>query len=339
MLYGNVCIEGIGHAIPDEIITTSWLEEQIAPVFKKLELDFGLIERNVGVIQRRWWPEDTRFSDAAAMAGEKVLENAGIDRKEIQILISASVCREYWEPANASTIHHKLGLDSTCRFFDVGNACVGFLDAITIIADMIELGRVDTGMVVAAEGSREVTLSTIDAFLKEMPSSQRFYEYLVPLTFGSGSVAMILRHRDKSSSGKSLIGGHSRTASEYCHLCIGDRNWCMLKGRELAFASVELLSRCSEGFQKETGWDDAMMDRYFTHQFSKVGQDLAWRRVGVDPNGRELRTLDWLGNIGAVSCPITMSLAVEQGFLLDGHRVCMIGVGSGLSCSMLAVQW
>jgi hypothetical protein len=55
MLYGNVCIEGIGHAIPDEIITTSWLEEQITPVFKKLELDFGLIERNVGVTQRRWW--------------------------------------------------------------------------------------------------------------------------------------------------------------------------------------------------------------------------------------------------------------------------------------------
>jgi len=339
MLYGNVCIEGLGHVIPDEIITASWLEEQLALVFKKLELDFGLIERNVGVSQRRWWPENIRFSDAAAMAGEKVLENTGIDRKEIQVLINTSVGRDYLEPATASTIHHKLGLDSTCRFFDVVNACVAFLDGITVIADMIELGRIDTGMVVAGEGSREVTLATIDAFLREMPSRKHFYEYLVPLSLGSGSVAMILRHRDKSSSGKRLIGGYSLTASEHCDLCIGERNWIMLKGRELAFAGVELLSRCSEGFFKETGWKDAIIDRYFTHQFSKVGQDLAWRRVGVDATGRELRTLDWLGNIGAASCPITMSLAVEQGFLTDGHRVCMIGVGSGLSCSMLAVQW
>lgn len=339
MLYQNVCVEGMGHAIPDQVVTSAWLEEQAGPAFRAAGAEFGLIEKYVGVKERRWWPEGVDFSDAAAMAARNCLEKTGIDKSEIQMLINTSVCREYWEPAMASTIHYKLGLSPSCRFFDVGNACVAFMDAMTIIADMIELGQIDTGMVVAGEGSREVTLSSIEMLRTELPEKKKFNENLVSLSFGSGAVAIILRHKSKSTNSRRLVGGYSHTASEHWDLCLGDRSWCTLRGRELVVAGVELLVPTWEGFKKETAWDDGMIDRYFSHQFSKVGQDLGWQRLGIDPTGRELRTLEWLGNIGAVGAPLCMALAIEQGFVQPGHKICLIGIGSGMSSAFLGMEW
>ncbi len=75
MLYQNVCIEGLGHSIPDEVVTTAWLEEQAAPAFEAVGANFGLIEKRIGVKERRWRPEDVRFTDAAAMAARDCLGN------------------------------------------------------------------------------------------------------------------------------------------------------------------------------------------------------------------------------------------------------------------------
>ncbi len=97
--------------------------------------------------------------------GENALVAAQVDRSEIQCLINTSVCRDYIEPATASIVHNKLGLSQSAISFDVVNACLGFLNGMLLVANMIELGQIDTGMVVAAEDPREGQLWTIDHML------------------------------------------------------------------------------------------------------------------------------------------------------------------------------
>ena len=88
------------------------------------------------------------------MAAEEAILNAGIDRSQLGILLNTSVCRDYIEPSVACLVHGNLGLSPECMNFDVGNACLAFLNGMEIIGNMIERGQVDYGIVVDGEGSR-----------------------------------------------------------------------------------------------------------------------------------------------------------------------------------------
>lgn len=150
MLFNNVCIESLGYVIPERVVPTTWFEEQLEPIYRALGTPKGFIERLTGIREHRWWDEGVWVSDGSAMAGEKALAAADIDRSEIQCLINTSVCRDYIEPATASIVHHKLGLQPSAIAFDVVNACLGFLNGMLIVANMIELGQIEAGMVVAS---------------------------------------------------------------------------------------------------------------------------------------------------------------------------------------------
>lgn len=339
MRYENVCIEGLAHAVPDEIITSVSLEQQIEVVYKALDIQLGLIENLVGVKERRWWPEEMAFSDGSTVAGKKLLEQLDMSPDEPQVLVNTSVCRDYIEPATASIIHHKLGLSPHCRNFDVGNACLAFLDGMSVVADMIELGHIHTGMVVAGECSREISNAIIELLLEGAPSKKLFYTSMGALTIGSGAVAMILRHKDKSATGKRLIGGYAYSRTEHHNLCVGQRKWGRLYAKEMLMAGLEPLLKTWQGFVKEFGWNAENIDRFFTHQVSKAHRMLGAQTIGVAMDGKDWPTLDRFGNVGPVSAPMSMSMALEEGFVNDGDKICLIGIGSGINSTMMAIQW
>lgn len=339
MHYKKVCIEGLGHALPDQVVTSAELEERVSSIYKALNIQPGLLENLVGVKERRWWPEDYNYSDMSAEAGKKAIENTGVDKSEIQVLINTSICRDYIEPATASIIHHKLGLSPTCFSFDMGNACLAFINGISVVANMIELGQIDTGMVVAGECAREINEAIIDELLSNEPDFKLFYQTMGALTIGGGSVAMILRSREKSSTKKPVLAGYSYCDTQHHNLCVGQRKWGRLQAKEMLLAGLHCLTQCWEGFQKASGWTDKDIDKYFTHQVSNAHRSLGSQTIGINMDGRDYWTLDRLGNIGPVSAPICMSMALEEGFLKDGDKVCLLGMGSGINATMLSIQW
>ena len=72
-----------------------------------------------------------------------------------------SVCRDFLEPATACGVHHRLGLPDRCAVYDVSNACLGLLNGIVQVANMIELGQIRAGVVVGTESSRTLVEATI----------------------------------------------------------------------------------------------------------------------------------------------------------------------------------
>jgi len=87
-----------------------------------------------------------------------------------------------------------------------------------------------------------------------------------------------------------------------------------------------------------TGWKGGDVDRVVCHQVGAAHRDHVLEAIGVDAT-RDFSTFETLGNIGTVSVPITAALAHEAGFLKKGDRVALLGIGSGLNCLMLGVQW
>jgi 3-oxoacyl-[acyl-carrier-protein] synthase-3 len=107
---------------------------------------------------------------------------------------------------------------------------------------------------------------------------------------------------------------------------------------ELLLAGIGVASRAWARFVKLTGWTAATPDRVITHQVGKAHSRELFKALGFDL-AKDYTTFETLGNVGSVSCPITLARAIEAGALGAGQKAALLGIGSGLSSLMMAVEW
>src|SRR5688572_32022986 len=105
MLFRDVVLAGLAHVLPDEVVSSTDLENRLLPLYSRLGLRVGRLELMTGIRERRFFAPGTRPSSIAAQAGEAALRASGIDRARVGLLVHASVCRDFLEPATASIVH------------------------------------------------------------------------------------------------------------------------------------------------------------------------------------------------------------------------------------------
>jgi 3-oxoacyl-[acyl-carrier-protein] synthase-3 len=101
---------------------------------------------------------------------------------------------------------------------------------------------------------------------------------------------------------------------------------------------VELGLRTWQKFHAKFGWRGEHLDKVICHQVGAGHRDAVLKAIGV-PREKDFSTFEYLGNIGTVSLPITAAIAEEREFLKPGDRVGFLGIGSGLNCLMLGLEW
>jgi acyl-CoA:acyl-CoA alkyltransferase len=222
MLYQNVCLETIAHTLPEQVVTSAEIESRLEPLYSRLRLPEGRLELMTGIRERRFWLPDVLPSVKSVETADKAIRAAGIDRQHIGALVHGSVCRDFMEPATACGVHHRLGLPNECAVYDVSNACLGLLNGVVQVANMIELGQIRAGIVVGTENGRSLVESTIAHLNADTSlSRQDIKTAFASLTIGCGSAAILLCHRSLSRTGNRLLGGVMQTATEHCELCQG----------------------------------------------------------------------------------------------------------------------
>lgn len=347
MRWDNVCVEGIGVSLPEHRVSTRELEERLRPVYKKWGLAPGQLEALTGIRERRWWPEDgVSLSGAATDAARDALTEAGVEPSEIGVVIYAGVNRENLEPATACPVAHHLGVPPEALVLDVSNACLGVLNGMALVANMIELGQVRCGLVVAAETAREIADDTIARILDD-PTHATFRTCLASLTGGSGAVAVVLTDSRDSLSGRRLVGGAAVAAPQHhtiarwgpAHGVLGRAPWVMETDATAVLShGVDLGRRTWERFLPELGWTETEVDKVICHQVGSGHRDAVLPSLGIDVS-KDFSTFPTLGNMGPVALPATAAIASSQGFLSPGDRVAFLGIGTGLNCMMLGLLW
>ena len=349
MQYKKVCVESFGYELPDNTVTSVSLEERLAPIYNKLNLSYGRLEMMTGIRERRFWDDGVTPSQASIKAAEKAVSKSGVKKEDIGCLLHTSVSRDFLEPATATVVHDSLGLSPKATIFDISNACLGFINGMVTLANMIELGQVRAGIVVGCESSKPLIDATIDRLLKNPDiSKDKLKLAFATLTLGSGAVAAVLTHSSLSRDGHRLLGGVTRAASQHNDLCRIETDTCLSDpsiSLDMRTDSTELLKNGAklapdtwEGTKQELGWKDSDVDRFFTHQVSALHSRRLFRTLGLD-KAKDFTTLEYLGNIGSVSLPITMAIGIDQGCLKPGDKVAMMGIGSGIVCLMLGLEW
>lgn len=344
MKYSRVCLHSFGYELPPIELTSAELEERLAPVYERLKLPAGRLELMTGIRSRRFWHAGTRPSQGAVEAGRKALERSKLSENDIGCLLFTSVSRDMMEPATAAFVHRKLRLPPKCQIFDISNACLGFLNGILVLANMIELGQVKSGLLVAGETAESLLESTLAHMLKDSELTRKTIKPLfASLTIGSGAVALVMADRELHDSGHSLVGGSCRAHTDHNDLCQGGQNaeqgTLMSTDSELLLErGVETAAHCWDDFQRELEWSPDSIDHFFCHQVGTAHARMLFQRLRLDEK-KNFETLSVLGNVGSVSAPITMAMGIEQKILQPGQRAAILGIGSGINSLMLGVQW
>jgi len=347
--FKNVYIEGLGYHLPKNIVSSEDLEKRLTPVYDRLKLPFGRLEMMTGIKERRFWDKDVSPSQVASKAGELAVLNSGIDRVEIGCLINASVCRDFLEPATASLVHHNLGLHTSALVFDISNACLGVLNGMVHVANMIELGQIRAGLVVAGENGGPLVDATIESLLNKSDLTRNeIKSSFASLTIASAAVGVLLVHKDLSKYKHRLLGGYSQAASQFNKLCRGNdesktgtTNWSPLMKTDAETMMQEgcrLAGQTWACAKKNLGWANDDVDSVFCHQVGYAHRKLLYETLSLGLE-KDFSTLEYLGNTGAASLPSTLALGAEKGFLKSGDRIALLGIGSGLNCLILGAEW
>ncbi len=349
MKFQHVRLHGFGYELPPNVITSDAIEKMLGPVYEKLKLPQGRLELMSGIKERRLWDKGTRPSDAAVLAGKKAIAASGIPASELECLIFTSVSRDMMEPATASFVHNQLGLPERCLVFDISNACLGFLDGMIFLANMIELRQVRCGLLVAGETAEDLLESTITNLSADKSLTRKTIKLsFASLTIGSGSVALVMTHENYSKGSQKFIGGAYRANTRHSDLCQGGQS----SGSDSSHGSIlmatdseELMKRGIEtakdtwhDFLVELGWLEDDIDIFFCHQVGQAQARLLFESLDLAPV-KNFETLSFMGNTGSVSAPVTMAMGIEQGVFSKGQRAALLGIGSGINCLMLGVEW
>ena len=346
MRYKNVYLDAFAYELPAIVVTTTELEERLAPLYRTLSLPRGQLEEMTGIRERRWWPAGYTLAHGAALAARKALTKAALHEHDLDVLIYAGVCRDYFEPATACQVASIIGVKTGAMVCDISNACLGMLNGIIDIANRIELGQIRAGMVVSCESARDVNDDTIDKLLRE-GDMELFKNSIATLTGGSGAAAIIVTDGSFAARRHRLVGGVHQCDVSRHELC----RWGIKKLHNALFeqfATTDAASVLKHGLilgvktwhllLKELDWAIKGIDKVISHQVGKSHRDSILKGLGM-ADDRDFPTYGFLGNMGTVSLPLSAALAEERGFLKRGERVGLLGIGSGLNCLMMGVEW
>ncbi|MFZ4714422.1 MAG: 3-oxoacyl-ACP synthase III [Bacteriovoracaceae bacterium] len=317
------------------------LEGKLCAVYERLKLPFGRLELQTGIKSRGLWPTGTLPSTIAAAAGKKVLEKNNIKIQDVDLLIHASVCRDFLEPATASNVHRLLGMGAKTQIFDLSNACLGVMNAFLVAGAMIDAGVINSALIVSGENAGPLLEETI-RFLNNNSELTRksIKPFIANLTIGSAGVAFYLTNSNLAK-GPILKVASVLTDSEANTLCqgSGDTHGLMMEthSEELLIAGINLAKKNFNQFLEMSSWKRESIETILCHQVGVAHRDLLYKNLEL-PIEKDFSTYPTFGNTGSAALPLTFCKAFEKGLMKQGERVAMLGIGSGLSSIMVGVE-
>jgi 3-oxoacyl-[acyl-carrier-protein] synthase-3 len=310
----GVAVAGVGHAVPDTVVTN-------ATIARRLGVDEEWIVSRTGTNERRWLADGERLSTLAAQAGAAALAAAGVDAAEVDMVLVGTTSSDEMSPHTAALVAGDLGAIGAAAI-DLGAACTGFLSGLALATSVIESGRSRTVLVIGADGlSRYVDQD-------DRGSAMLFGDgagaMLLTATAQETQVGPVALHSD--ATGRDLI----RLGREGAHI--------RMEGPVVFRHAVRLLSEVTHEVVAAAGIELAAIDLFVYHQANSRIVQAVGRELGLDPQ----RVVDVIGrfaNTSAASLPIALSVAVEEDRLRPGSTVLLAAFGAGLVWGGTVLRW
>ena len=331
---GSSRIVGLGHHVPEKIITNEYLST-------KMDTNNAWIIERTGIEQRRWIdPEKDTAANMSAKAARMALERAKLSEKDIDFIVFATITPDYFFPGSGVLLGRELGLEGIPAL-DIRNACSGFIYALSVADQFIKTGMYKTVLVVGAE----IQSTALDISTRGRNTA---------VIFGDGAGAAILQpsespgilsthlHADGRYAEDLYIKdpGSSRSNSERQPEQITDTSTfkVVMNGNQVfKHAIVRFTEVINEALvANNLKKDDISL--LVPHQANLRISQYIQEKMGLK-NDQVYNNIMRYGNTTAASIPIAMSEAWAEGKIKENDLICLAAFGSGFTWASALIRW
>ena len=311
-------ITGTGSYLPPRRLTNADLVAELAA--KGVETTDDWIVERTGIRARHFAAPDVCASDLALEAAKNALQAAGVQAKDIDLIIVATSTPDMVFPSTACILQNKLGANG-CAAFDVQAVCSGFVYALSIADSMIQTGAASKALVIGSE----VFSRILD-----------FTDRTTCVLFGDGAGAVVLEasdvpgilasdlHADGKHVGILCVPGHVSGGQ-----ILGDP-LLKMDGQAVFKLAVGVLEQAARATLAKAGKTEADIDWLIPHQANIRIMNSTARKLKLSMD-KVVVTVDQHGNTSAASIPLALDWAVRAGKVKPGQLVMLEGVGGGFT--------
>lgn len=316
---------GCGSYLPRRVLTNGALAAEIDTS------DEWIIERT-GIRQRHIADDGELTSDLATAAARVALARAGVDAREIDLIIVATTTPDDTFPATATQVQAKLGLDRGAAF-DVQAVCSGFIYGLTVADSMLRAGHGKTALVIGAE-----------TFSRLLDWEDR----TTCVLFGDGAGAVVLRAEAAGDirTDRGVLASKIHSDGRYRDMLYVDGGvsstrtigHVRMKGREVFRHAVENLASVVQEVLDLAGFAPSDVDWVVPHQANRRILEATAKKLHL-PIERVVVTVDRHANTSAASVPLALDVAVSDGRIRPGDLLMLEAMGGGFTWGGALVRW
>ena len=322
-------IIGTGRCLPQRVLTNADLEKMVDTTDEWITTRSGIKERRIAA-------EDEVLSKFAFGAARQAVDRAGIDPKEIDLILLATVTPDQPIPSTACFVQHMLGAVNAAAF-DLAAGCTGFLYALSTADQFIRSGKYRTILTIGGE----VLSKHVD-----------WTDRATCVLFADGAGAYLLRgeegergiletalYADGSMSDFITMPGGGGKYPPHVKEHIDARlPFIKMKGNETFKVAVRMLTDVSLEVLRRHDLTPADIDWLIPHQANTRIIGAVGDRLGIAPE-KVFLNLQRYGNTSSGSIPIAADEMVEQGLLKEDQIVLSSAFGAGLTWGGALIRW
>ncbi|MGH2516850.1 MAG: beta-ketoacyl-ACP synthase III, partial [Ktedonobacterales bacterium] len=278
-------------------------------------------------------PEETA-STLSIQAAKQALARAGIEGKDLDLIIVGTVCADYPFPSTANLVQHALG--AQCGAFDIQAACSGFIYGMSTAHQFLANGSVKHALIIGVE-----VLSRV----------MDYTDRSTCVLFGDGAGAVVLSASDEPGGLLGYTLGSDGARPELLWIPAGGskepiteeslrerRNFTKMQGAEVFKFATRIMGTAMEEALASAGMTTADMDLFIPHQANLRIIEAASKRLNL-PAEKVFVNIERYGNTSAAAIPIALCEAVEQGRVFPGAHLGVVAFGAGLTWAAAVVKW
>lgn len=322
----GVRVLGVGSSVPEQAIRNEDLAQW--------GYDAEWIVQRTGILERRHAPPEIATSDLAVEAAERCIQQAGVAREQIDLVLLGTYTPDMLMPATASVVQHRLGLCAPAM--DLQAACASFIFAMITGMQYVATGCSHLALVIGADCNSRVV----------NPADQRTFPLFgdaagaVLLGPGSPQQGLLAYAVGSDGSGANLLcrpmGGARLPFSQATEN--DGRHYLHMEGRPIFRWAIRMLRETiSEVLRAaEMTLDD--VDLVIFHQANMRIINSAVADLGIDP-AKVFNNLEHYGNTSSASIPLALDQAREKGRIKPGQHILFSGFGGGLAWGTVLMRW
>ena len=305
-------IAGTGSALPKKVVSNDDLAEF-------LDTSDEWIQTRTG-IKRRHVLTDERLNDLAILSAQRALEDAGVEGKDVDLILCATMRADTYPPSLAC--RGGVAIGSHAPAFDLNAACVGVLYCMEVADAFISSGKAETVLIVSAE-----------AMSKLLDWTDRSTCVL----FGDGAAAAVVRLADVPYA--CILGGRGEAAGLHANsLLPGQNRYLFMDGRAIFRFAVDIIPKCLNQLFEKSGTSLEQVDHVVCHQANSRIIDHVVKKLGA-PEDKFYKNMHRYGNTSAASIPLALDEMLESGAIRPGQTVACVGFGAGLTWGAVLLRF